>query len=451
MTTLARRLRTFDYFTLAFGAMVGAGWLVVMDDWLQRGGPAGAMLGFAAGTLLLIPIGYAYSRMVVRLPDAGGEIAYATQAFNSKAGFAAGWMMLLAYLIVCPWEAVAIGKIAGHFIPALETHALYAIGGKTVYLPEVVLGIALTAFITGLNYRGIAVTAHFQNWATTLFLGMFAVLVVIGGKRGSAANFHPWFGHAPWISALLVLQIVPYFMTGFESVGKCSEECEENFEPSHYAKAIFTALLIGGGFYVIVIAVVAFVAPWQQTAASGFATAAAFQRISPLMSNLIFAAAAVSLVKIFNANFVAAARMVFALGREGSLPRVFGRVHERNQTPWAAVLLLGAITAACVFGGSQLLVAISEVGSFAAAVGWLATSAALAKLGSDRERAIALVGAVVALCFALLKIIPGVPGHFTWAEWVALGVWVTTGVIFRLANQNAPNSFVLNHPVKPSK
>src|SRR3982751_665029 len=117
MTTLARRLRTFDYFTLAFGAMVGAGWLVVMDNWLTRGGPAGAMLGFALGTLSLIPIGYAYSRMVVRLPDAGSEIAYATKAFNDKAGFFAGWMMLLAYLIVCPWEAVAIGKIAGYFIP----------------------------------------------------------------------------------------------------------------------------------------------------------------------------------------------------------------------------------------------------------------------------------------------------------------------------------------------
>ena len=431
MTTLARRLRTFDYFTLAFGAMVGAGWLVVMDDWLTRGGPAGAMLGFAIGTLLLIPIGYAYSRMVVRLPEAGSEIAYATRAFNDKAGFFAGWMMLLAYLIVCPWEAVAIGKIAGHFVPALNSLPLYAIGGKTVYLPQVAMGIALTVLITWLNFRGIAVTSKFQNWATTLFLVLFAVLVVIGGTRGSVANFQPWFGHAPWLSVLLTLQIVPYFMTGFESVGKCSEESEENFKTSHYAKAIYTALLVGGAFYVVVIAVVAFVAPWQQTASSGFATAAAFHQASPFLANLIFAAAVVSLVKIFNANFVAAARMVFALGRDGSLPQVFGRIHERNQTPWAPVLLLGGITVACVFGGDQLLVAIAEVGSFASAVGWLATSASLFRLGSGKERMIALLGTIVALCFALLKVVPWIPGHFTWAEWVALGVWVSAGVVFR--------------------
>ena len=45
MAELARKLRTTDYFTLAFGTMVGVGWLVVMDDWLARGGPLGAILG----------------------------------------------------------------------------------------------------------------------------------------------------------------------------------------------------------------------------------------------------------------------------------------------------------------------------------------------------------------------------------------------------------------------
>jgi basic amino acid/polyamine antiporter, APA family len=431
MTTLARRLRTFDYFTLAFGAMVGAGWLVVMDDWLARGGPFGAMLGFALGTLLLIPIGYAYSRMVMRFPDCGTEIVYTTTAFHPRVGFFAGWMMLLAYLIVCPWEAVAIGKIAGHFVPALNTFPLYSLGGKPVFLPQVLLGIALTAFLTWINFRGIALTAKFQNWATSLFLLLFAVLVLFGGSKGSLANLQPGFGHAPFVSVLLMLQIVPYFMTGFESVPKCSEESAEDFRASHYARAIYTALLVGGGFYVLVIAVVAFVAPWQQTSHTGFATAAAFQHASgsALLVNLIFAAAVMSLIKVFNANFVAAARMTFALGRGGTLPRVFGHVHPKNQSPWAAVLFIGAVTIAASFGGDRLLVAIAEVGSFASAVGWLATSASLVKLGSGRERAIALVGVIVAGSFALLKIVPAVPGHFTLMEYVWLAVWVGVGAI----------------------
>ena len=47
--TLKHALRAREYFTLAFGTMVGVGWMVVIDDWLTRGGAVGAMLGFLIG------------------------------------------------------------------------------------------------------------------------------------------------------------------------------------------------------------------------------------------------------------------------------------------------------------------------------------------------------------------------------------------------------------------
>ena len=57
MIELARKLRLRDYFALAFGTMIGVGWLVLMDDWLGRGGPFGAMLAFGIGGVLLLPVG----------------------------------------------------------------------------------------------------------------------------------------------------------------------------------------------------------------------------------------------------------------------------------------------------------------------------------------------------------------------------------------------------------
>ena len=77
MHTLARQLRATDYFTLGWGTMVGVGWLVIMDDWLLRGGSLGALLGFVIGGALLFPIGWVYGRLVVAMPDAAGEIAVA--------------------------------------------------------------------------------------------------------------------------------------------------------------------------------------------------------------------------------------------------------------------------------------------------------------------------------------------------------------------------------------
>src|SRR5881628_3305232 len=102
VTTLARKLRVVDYFTLGWGSMVGVGWLVVMDDWLSRGGPLGAILGFALGGALLLPIGYVYGQLVMAMPDAAGEIAYTAKVFSEKTSFATGWMMVLAYFIVWP-------------------------------------------------------------------------------------------------------------------------------------------------------------------------------------------------------------------------------------------------------------------------------------------------------------------------------------------------------------
>src|SRR5690242_6019896 len=120
MSQLARKLRTIDYFTLGFGTMVGVGWLVLMSDWLARGGPWGGIIGFLLGGALLLPVGYVYGRLVMAIPDAGSEIAYTARVFPPGISFFSGWMMMLAYLVVCPWEAVAIGRVASYIIPGLD-------------------------------------------------------------------------------------------------------------------------------------------------------------------------------------------------------------------------------------------------------------------------------------------------------------------------------------------
>ena len=61
--------------------MVGVGWLVVMDDWLLRGGALGALLGFAIGGALLFPIGWVYGRLVAVMPDAAGKLHIRQQLF----------------------------------------------------------------------------------------------------------------------------------------------------------------------------------------------------------------------------------------------------------------------------------------------------------------------------------------------------------------------------------
>jgi APA family basic amino acid/polyamine antiporter len=452
MNTLARNLRATDYFTLGWGTMVGVGWLVVMDDWLLRGGALGALLGFAIGGALLFPIGWVYGKLVIAMPDAAGEIAYTSAAFSRSFGFATGWMMTLAYFIVCPWEAVAVGRIAGYIFPQLDSFEIYRIAGRPVYLPHLIVGIALTALLTLLNYRGIRLSAIFQNWTSFGTLALFVVFVALGASRGSPRNFPPLFTHSPLISILLVIQIVPYFMTGFESVGKAAEEASPNFGARGFFRAIWMAVLVGILFYTSIVAAVAFVAPWHRLTGEKFMTAVAFQQAvgSRWIVNIILATALLSLFKCFNGNFVAASRLLFALGRRGLVHPRIGEIHAQYQTPSAAVLCVGLVTAACMLLGDAILVPVTEVGSVACALGWSATCAACLSLGrktsrqslepggssrtislSAFERSIAVVGLLVGIAMILMKIVPLVPGHFTVYEWLALGTWILIGALVR--------------------
>lgn len=435
MTTLARQLRITDYFALAFGAMIGAGWLVLMDDWLGRSGPLGAILGFAIGGLLLLPVGYVYGQWVRRLPDAAGEAAYAAEVFPPIVSFFTGWMMLLAYFIVCPWEAVAVGKLAAYIFPSLNSYELYRVAGQPVFLPRLLLGVGLTAFLAVLNYRGIRWSATFQNWTTGIVLLLFMILLGTSAICGVPGNFHPAFRATPFVSILLTLQIVPYFMTGFESVPKVAEEAHPGFRSAGFFRAIVMALLVGAGFYVLAVAAVAYVAPWQSLVGKRFATAIAFEQAlgAQWPVRLIVIMALFGLFQCFNGNFVASSRLLFAYGRRRTIHESFGTVHPVFLTPSVAVLGITAGTLAGLFLGDALLVPVTEVGSMASALGWLA--ACLSFWFVEKRASVRIVtglGIAVSLLLFLMKVVPAFPGHFSLPEWIAFGIWVGLGFALRV-------------------
>ena len=431
MATLARKLRLHDYFALAFGTMIGTGWLVLMHDWLGRGGPLGAILGYAIGGIILLPVGYVYSQWVRRLPDAAGEAAYTAQVFPPIVSYFTGWMMLLAYFIVCPWEAVALGNLAAYVFPWLNSMELYRVGGQPVFLPRLLLGVVLTLFLAVLNYRGIRLSANFQKIMTSAVLLCFLMIVALSASRGTAVNFHPLFSTTPLISILLTLQIVPYFMTGFESAPKYAEESNPNFSDRSYLWAIVLALGIGAFFYTMCIAAVTYAAPWQSLLGKRFATAIALESALQVHwpVTMIFTMALLGLFQCFNGNFAASTRLLFAYGRRGTIPAGFGMVHQKFQTPSVAVLGITVGTLGGLLLGDALLVPVTEVGSMASALGWLAACVSFWIV--DRRAGMRMVtglGILVSLTLVLMKVLPVFPGHFSPAEWIAFGIWVVLGI-----------------------
>lgn len=203
------------------------------------------------------------------------------------------------------------------------------------------------------------------------------------------------------------------------------------------------ALFVGAGFYVLVTAAVSFLAPWQTLLDKRFATASAFAGVAGTQwtVRLIMAAAAFGLLQCFNGNFVAASRLLFSFGRRQTIPSTFGVVHEKFQTPSVAIVGVTVATICGLLLGDALLVPVTEVGSMAAASGWLATCVSFWLVERRiMARLIAALGALVALLLVLMKILPVFPGHFSLPEWIALVLWLAIGTtLLLLARVARPN------------
>jgi amino acid transporter len=439
MPTLRRVMHSWDYFTLAFGSIVGVGWMILLDDWLARGGPVGAVLGFLLAGLALIPVVAIYGRLAEWMPDAATEVSYTAAAFPRGISFATGWAMAFANGIVCPFEAVAMGRVASYLVPAMNSLELYRVAGYPVYLPHLLLGLATTALIIGVNYRGIRHSTVLQNWTTLGLLAVFALFSVLGLSRGSTERLPPYFADdrgalGSILSVLAVLQIVPYYLMGFETIPKCAEEAAGDVAPQRFVWIMLGALGVATLFYVTVIGVVSLLQPWQTLLDVPFPTAAAFERAFGWrwLVQLIMLGVVLSLVKVFNGNFLAATRLLYAMGRRDLLGGQLGQVHERYQTPFIAVAVVGGLTVAGIFLGRAVLVPISEVGSLCGAAVWLATALAYFRgaggKATARSRALGIVG--VAVAGALLVIVVESFGIY---HWLALGGWAALGLALWLA------------------
>ena len=234
-----------------------------------------------------------------------------------------------------------------------------------------------------------------------------------------------------------MLQIVPYYMTGFESIVKGAEEARPGYDSRGFSRAILLALFAGALFYVTVVAVVAFIVPWREIVDGSLGTEAAFERAfgSRAIAQLILFGAFLSLLKVFNGNFVASTRLILAVGRRGLVHPSLATVHPRFGTPIGRGGGDGRGTAAASFLGDALLVPVSEVGSLAVGAGWMSACAAYlawtrsgarqaSRPASSRARSTGLlagVGVVVGAGIVLMKVVPAVPGSFGPAEWIAFG------------------------------
>ena len=167
-----------DFFCIGFGAIVGVGWAVSINGWMNScGGPVPASIGYLMVLLIMVPFGLVYSELVPMLPVAGGGSAFAYAAFGEKISFLSGWAAFGAFVAIIPWEAIQVTDVLAYMFPVLTAgDPMYTVMGSPIYLTTIIIGTIFTILLFLLNRKGLSSAAVLQK-----FLCIFLVAAAVIG------------------------------------------------------------------------------------------------------------------------------------------------------------------------------------------------------------------------------------------------------------------------------
>lgn len=448
---LKKAISGLGFFALAFGSMIGVGWITALGSWFQDAGPGGAMLAFLGGGLLMLLIGLCYAELTPMFPVTGGEVAYAYKAYGTDKAFLVGWFLAFGYLSVSAFEAVSVGIVLTHLFPKLEFMPLYEIHGSQVHLSHLMLAFLFTGFITWVNYRGVAVAMKLQVLLTLLLLVCTSLFVFAGIYYGEAENLNPLLSGTTslecWHGILAVFVTAPFWFVGFDTIPQAAEERASAATVRRLGVYILLAIAGATLFYVVVMLAAAMANPWQATAAipsQDLPTAVALQQAfgSNVLKNIVLSAGVIGLLTSWNGFFLAGTRVIFSLGRGRIIDPRFGLAHPRHGTPTRAILFSGIVTALAACLGKGAIGAFIHVGSFCIAVAFLGVSLSLLRMRNrwpdaprpyrlPAGRLIACLAAGGSLFILLVMLVPSSPEALIWPlEWAILLALCFCGALF---------------------
>jgi len=216
-TLFARVLRAHDVFTLAFGAMIGWSWVLLTGYWVETAGSLGTLIAFLAGGSVIVLIGLTYAELAAALPEAGGEHVWTWRGLGPGWSFVCTWSLLMAYVNVCLFEAIALPTAIEYLLPQIRIGTLWQMQGADVDLGFVLVGAASAILMTLVNLLGIRTAARLQTIGIVMILFSGAMLLVGAFSFGEVSRAEPWIA-TPATGIMVVLIMVPTLLVGFDVI-----------------------------------------------------------------------------------------------------------------------------------------------------------------------------------------------------------------------------------------
>lgn len=332
---LQRRLSQRQLTMMAIGGAIGVGLFLGSGVTIRLAGPA-VILSYLLGAGIALIMSYALAEMAVAHPVAGAFGVYAETYLNAWAGFSVRATYGAAQIIAIGAEVTAAGIYMSFWFPNV---------------PQWVWVVLISAALVGLNAMQVNCLGEFEYWfamikvvAILAFIAVGSFLIFARGSHGATAwanlSQHGGFFPAGWKGIWLSLTIAITSYMGVEIIAVTAGEAErpEVSIPRATRNIVWRLIL----FYVLAIAIMVSMVPWNQSTTSSvlsgspfvLAFSAAHVPFAAAIMNFVVLTAALSSV---NTNLYLSTRMLFSLGRQGYGPDWMSKV-SRNGVPHRALL-----------------------------------------------------------------------------------------------------------------
>lgn len=440
-TRFIKTLGNRDVLTLAFGAMIGWGWVVTAGLWITEAGSLGAILAFVIGGLLVTFVGLTYAELASALPLAGGEHVYSFKAMGRVASFITTWAIILGYVSVVAFEAVALPTVFEYLIPNYSKGYLYTVADWDVTITWAGVGIIGSIFIAWINYRGIKFSTAAMFILTLLILIAGVLLITGSSYSGNTQNMQPLFEKG-MAGILTVVIMTPFMFVGFDVIPQAAEEIK--LPQKQIGKLLIVSVIMAIVWYIAVIFGVSRVLSPSEIAQSNLVTADAMAKAfgdSQMMGNLLVLGGIGGILTSWIGFYVGGSRAIYALARAGMLPKSLGELHPKYNTPHKAILLIAVLSTAAPLLGRPALVWLVDAGGLGLVVAWFMVALSfviLRKKAPDMYRPFRLHGGTVIGWIAVfmslgvsILYMPGMPSALIWPyEWVIVFAWIILGFVF---------------------
>ncbi|MEU4897339.1 amino acid permease [Streptomyces sp. NPDC044780] len=431
--SLRRSMGVWQLTMISIGATLGTGIFVVLGEAVPDAGPAVVVSFVIAGFTALFSA-LSYAELAGTIPVSGSSYSYAYATMGELIAWICGWCLILEYGVSVAAVAVGWGEYLNELLDGAfgvtipDALAAPPGDGGVFNLPGLLVVLLAMAFLLG-GARESARANAIMVGVKIAALILFCAVAFTGIRAGNYTPFMP-LGMAG-VSAAGATLFFSYI--GFDAASTAGEEARN--PQRDLPRAIMLSLVVVTALYCLVAAVAVGALPWQRFSGTEAALASIMKDVTGqgFWAVLLAAGAVVAIASVVLTVLYGQTRILFAMSRDGLVPKVFSTVHAGTGVPRANTLIVslfcGVLAAAVPLGQLADATSIGTLFAFAlvniAVIVLRRTRPAMPRtFRVPLSPLFPLIG--FALCLWMM-------GSLQPVTWVVFGGWMAVGLVLYFA------------------